>query len=223
MMASEIALFSKADSDPVLRAEVRKIIDAIRADNRMIYAQMRAEFDREVLSLSEDAESLWWHLLEEHKQRGGYGYEHVQDAVNRMPQHALRISGNLHAYSGDPGPIPSKTLNAAWLIARWFLAEFAFAFPPEPPTLPPVMRAPKPSLHEKQLQRQQDDLRTVIECVRLLCKQLDVESVHREKVFVRSGLYNARYRTAEMRAIDEGKVIETRLRKKVYLALAPGT
>lgn len=50
MMASEIALFSKADSDPVLRAEVRKIIDAIRADNRMIYAQMRAEFDREVLT-----------------------------------------------------------------------------------------------------------------------------------------------------------------------------
>lgn len=49
-MASEIALFSKADSDPVLRAEVRKIIDAIRADNRMIYAQMRAEFDREVLT-----------------------------------------------------------------------------------------------------------------------------------------------------------------------------
>lgn len=50
MMASEIALFSKADSDPVLRAEVRKIIDAIRADNRMIYAHMRAEFDREVLT-----------------------------------------------------------------------------------------------------------------------------------------------------------------------------
>lgn len=49
-MASELALFSKSDSDPVLRAEVRKIIDAIRADNRMICAQMRAEFNREVLT-----------------------------------------------------------------------------------------------------------------------------------------------------------------------------
>ena len=49
-MSCEIALFTKSDSDPVLRTEVRKIINMIRADNHMIYAQMRAEFDRDVLT-----------------------------------------------------------------------------------------------------------------------------------------------------------------------------
>ena len=180
------------------------------------------EINREVLTLSNEAEALWWRLRDEHKQRGGWGFEHVQDAVDRMPQHALRIAGNIHAYCGDEGPIPTSSLNAAWGLARWFLAEFAFAFPPAPPALPPVPRMPKLSVRDKQLQRQQEDLGTVIECIRQLCQQLDVEAVPREKVHVRSGLYNARFRTAEMRAIDEGQVIETRIRKEVRLALAPG-
>ena len=178
--------------------------------------------DREVLILSEEAEALWWRLLDEHNGRGGRGFEHVQDAVDRTPQHALRIAGNIHAYSGEEGPISASNVNAAWGVARWFLAEFAYAFLPEPPALPASPRVPKLSLHDKQLQRQQEDLRTVIDCIRQLCQQLDVEAVPREKVFIRSGLYRARYNTAEMRATDEGKVIETRVRNEVRLALAPG-
>lgn len=180
------------------------------------------ETHRTEMRLSDEAEALWWRLLKEHKQCGERGFEHVRDAFNRTPQQALRIAGNLHAYGNWSKAIPAKTLKAGWLIARWFLAEFAFAFPPERPALPVAPRSPKPSLRDKQLQRQQDDLRTVIDCIRLLCQQLGVESVPREKVRIRCGLYSARYLTAEMRAIDEGKVIENRFRKQTHLALAPG-
>ena len=54
----------------------------------------------------------------------------------------------------------------------------------------------------------------------MLCRQLESKSVPKEKVYIRSGLYNARFRTALMRLTDEGHVIEEHTRRAALLSIA---
>jgi hypothetical protein len=49
---------------------------------------------------------------------------------------------------------------------------------------------------------------------------LETKTVSKEKVYIRSGLYHARFRTALMRLTDEGEVIEERTRRTTLLSIA---
>ena len=173
--------------------------------------------DREVLVLSGEADQLWTRLVSDHDQRYGGHYCHFQDAANRTPQNARRLATNIHAYSRDPGDISSEALYAGWMISQWFLMEFACAFPPAQ-ILP--IKSSKPTPREKQQVRENEDCQRIIDCIRNLCLLTEAESVLKERVLVRCGLYNARFRTAVMRLVDEGHVLETRVRNKVHLSLA---
>lgn len=173
--------------------------------------------DAEVLYLSDDAQQLWKRLIVTHRQLAEGPFFHVQDAADRAPQQALRLAATIHGYSRTPGPISRDHMNAGWLLSQWYLREFACAFPPAP-ALP--MPALKLSPSDKRWQREQEDCRIVLETIQMLCRQMETKSVPKEKVYIRSGLYNARFRTALMRLTDEGQVIEEHTRRNALLSIA---
>lgn len=191
-----------------------------RARTHLAVRLMRLEAgitDREVLVLSGEAGQLWTRLVSDHDQRYGGHYCHFQDAADRTPQNARRLAANIHAYSVDPGDISSEALYAGWMISQWFLMEFSCAFPRAQIL---AVKSAKLTPREKQQVRENEDCQLIIERIHSLCQLLGTESVSKDKVFARSGLYNARFRTAVTRVIDEGHVLETRVRNKLHLSLA---
>jgi hypothetical protein len=174
--------------------------------------------EREVVKFSDGARDLWRQLVNEHEQLTRARYSHVQDAASRAMQNVVRIAGILHSYGGLSGDIPPETLNAAWVMVQWHMTEFAKLFPPSP--IAPLVRV-KPTAREKQLQREVDDARAILDCVAQLCGQLQEPAVLKSKVFIRSGLYHARFRTALMRLVDEGHVLESGEGKQTRVSIAP--
>ena len=173
--------------------------------------------DPAVLHLSDDAHQLWKRLVVTHRQLAEGPFFHVQDAADRAPQQALRLAANIHCYSRTPGPISRDSMNAGWLLSQWYLREFACAFKPMPALPIPALKL---SPSDKRLQREQEDCRIILETIRVLCRQLETKTVSKEKVYIRSGLYHARFRTALMRLTDEGEVIEERTRRTTLLSIA---
>jgi hypothetical protein len=174
--------------------------------------------NRDAVRLSDQARELWWQLAGELKYLTSTRYWHVQDAANRAMQNTLRLAGIIHCYSGESGEIRPETLYAAWAIIQWHMGQFAELFPPKP--LPPP--APfKLTSRGKQIQRELDDAKAILDCIAELCWRSGEPSVLKSKVFIRSGLYNARFRTALMRLIDEGKVLESEEGRQARLSIIP--
>ena len=173
---------------------------------------------REEMAFSPEACQLYWQLTKEHQRLTSTMYWHIQDAANRALQNVIRVSAIMHAFSGETGDIPANTLAAAYAIVEWHLAQFSEIFPPKPLPLP---TQPKPSTRERQLQRQFDDMRTITDCISELCCRSREPDALKSKVFVGSGLYNARFRTALMRLTDEGHVLESGEGKEARLSIVP--
>ena len=173
---------------------------------------------REEMAFSQEACQLYWQLTRERQHLTSTMYWHIQDAANRAMQNVIRISAIMHAFSGETGDIPPNTLAAAYAIVEWHLAQFSEIFPPKPLPLP---TQPKPSTRERQLQRQFEDMRTITDCISELCCRSREPDALKFKVFVGSGLYNARFRTALMRLTDEGHVLESGEGKEARLSIVP--
>ena len=176
------------------------------------------ETDPEVIAFSTEACQLWHELTAEHHHLTNTVYWHVQDAANRGMQNVVRVAGIIHSYDDLEGDIPPETLDAAWAIVQWHLAQFAELFPPEPlPVLPP----PKPSARDKQLYREIEDGKVIVNCITEMCWRNREPDALKSKVFIRSALYNARFRTALMRLIDEGVVLESGEGTLTRLSIVP--
>lgn len=168
------------------------------------------------IHFSPGAAQLWLELSAEQRHLAGAAYWHVQDAANRAMQNVARIAGIIHCYDDADGEISSEALKAAWAIVQWNLDQFARLFPPKP--LPP---APKPTTQEKQQRRECEDCQTILNCIAEACSRSRESDAMKSKVFIRSGLYNARFRTALMRLIDEGLVLESGEGQQARLSIVP--
>jgi hypothetical protein len=204
---------------PQLGHYLEPYIAQVRAHLTVRHMQLeRGETAREILAFSAEAErSLRWYILD-HDRRSDFEYQHVQDAATRMPQHAVRIGAIIHAYSGCDGQISAQIANAGWMFAVWYLKEFSLAFPPRA-----ILSNARPRLseQEKRMMRETDDCAVVLDCITTICRQLEIESAPAERVRARCSLYNARFRAALLRLIDEGRVLEERVRKKLHLRVVP--
>ena len=176
------------------------------------------ETDPDVIAFSPKACQLWHSMMAEHRQLTNTVYWHVQDAANRGMQNVVRVAGIIHSYDDLEGDIPPETLEAAWAIVQWHLAQFAELFPPEPlPVLPP----PKPTSRHKQLYREFEDGKVIVNCITEMCWRNQESDALKSKVFIRSALYNARFRTALMRLVDEGVVLESGEGNQTRLSIVP--
>jgi hypothetical protein len=173
---------------------------------------------REEMAFSPEACQLYWQLAQEHQRLTSTVYWHIQDAANRALQNVIRISAIMHAFSGETGDIQANTLAAAYAVVEWHLAQFSELFPPKPLPLP---KQPKPSTRERRLQRQFEDMRTITDCIIEVCCRGREPDALKSRVFVGSGLYNARFRTALMRLTDEGHVLESGEGKEARLSIVP--
>jgi len=173
---------------------------------------------REEMAFSPQACQLYWQLAQEHQRLTNTTYWQIQDAANRALQNVIRISAIMHAFSGETGDIPPDTLAAAYALVQWHLAQFSEIFPPKQLIWP---TQPKPSTRERQLQRQFEDMRTITDCIGELCCRSQKSDALKSKVFVGSGLYNARFRTALMRLTEEGHVLESGEGKEARLSIVP--
>jgi hypothetical protein len=162
--------------------------------------------DPDEIAFSPDACRLWDELVAEQRRRTTTVCWHVQDAANRAMQNVARIAGIIHSYLGEQGDISRETLEAAWAIVQWHMGQFAMLFPPAPLSSPPP---PKPTAQEKQLQREIEDGKAILDCIADACWRTKEPDALKSKVAIRSGLYNQRFRTALMRLVDEGAVLET--------------
>lgn len=174
------------------------------------------ETDPDVIAFSTEACQLWHEMMVEHRHLTNTVYWHVQDAANRGMQNVARVAGIIHSYDDVEGDIPPETLDAAWAIVQWHLGQFAELFPPEPL---PVLSPPKPSARDKQLYREMEDGKVIVNCISEMCWRNREPDALRSKVFVRSALYNARFRTALMRLVDEGVVLESGEGKHTRLSI----
>lgn len=158
------------------------------------------------ICFSPAATQLWFQLAAEQRRLAATDYWHAQDAANRSMQNVARLAGIIHCYCDHGDDISIESLRAAWAIVQWSLSQFARIFPPKP--LPPV-EMPKLSPQQKRQQRQVDDCQTILDCIADACARNREPDALKSNVFIRSGLYNARFRTALMRLVDEGVVLET--------------
>lgn len=174
--------------------------------------------DREVIKFSPNACQLWRDLIAEHRNLTSERYWHVQDAANRAMQNVARVAGIIHSYCNEEGDISSETLYAAWAIVQWHLGQFAELFPAEPLPMP---APPKATAQQKQLQREFEDGRTIVSCIAEMCQRSREPDALKSRVFIRSALYNARFRTALMRLVDDGLVLESGEGKATRLSIVP--
>lgn len=170
------------------------------------------------LYFSPDAAQLWRELLAEQRQMALSRYWHVQDAANRAMQNVARIAGIIQCYSEDGDEISVGALKAAWAIAQWHLGQFERLFPPK---ALPAVPMPKPTTQEKQQRREFDDCQKILDCIADACARNREADALKSKVFIRSGLYNARFRTALMRLVDEGMVVESGEGQQTRLSIVP--
>ncbi|MGH8244438.1 MAG: DUF3987 domain-containing protein, partial [Steroidobacteraceae bacterium] len=206
---------SLKDSDECLTAYHAKVEMFLK--HRL--AKLEAgETDPEVITFSTKACELWHEMLAEHRYLTNTVYGHMQDAANRGMQNVARVAGIIHSYDDAQGDIPPETLDSAWAIVQWHLAQFAELFPPEPLA---VLAPPKPSARDKQLYREIEDGKVIVNCISEMCWRNREPDALRSKVFVRSALYNARFRTALMRLVDEGVVLESGEGKHTRLSIVP--
>lgn len=173
---------------------------------RRLEALEAGQTDPDKIAFSPEACHLWHELMAEQRHLTNTVYWHVQDAANRAMQNVARIAGIIHCYLGGEGDISPETLEAAWAIVQWHMGQFAMLFPPAPLPSPPP---PKPTAQEKQLQREIEDGKAILNCIAEACWRTRESDALKSKVAVRSGLYNQRFRTALMRLVDEGAVLET--------------
>lgn len=174
--------------------------------------------ERQCLRFSPEACQLWEQLTHEHRQLTHSRYWAVQDAANRAMQNVARIAAIIHCYDTAKGMIGRETLYAAWAIVQRHMADFAQLFPPK---APPAPKPRKLSTRERQLQREFDDGRVILDCITEICWRASEPAALKSKVLVRSGLYNARFRTALMRLIDEGSVLESDQGNQMRLSITP--
>lgn len=172
----------------------------------------------EAIHFSPGAAHLWSHLATEQHHLTAAQYRHVQDAANRSMQNVARIAGIIHCYCDEGDDISVESLRAAWAIVQWSLGQFARTFPPK--ALPPAPVA-KPTPRQKRQQREIDDCQTILDCIAEACARNQEPDALRSKVLIRSGLYNARFRTALMRLVDEGVVLESDNGRGARLSILP--
>lgn len=176
------------------------------------------ETEPEVIAFSPEACQLWQELSAEQHNLTNTMYWHVQDAANRAMQNVARVAGIIHSYDDVGGDIPSETLDAAWAIVQWHLTQFAELFPPKPL---PAPLPPKPTAQEKQFWRETEDGKVILNCITEMCWRNREPDALKSKVFIRSGLYNARFRTALMRLVDEDVVLESGEGTQTRLSIVP--
>lgn len=170
------------------------------------------------IDFSPDACHLWQELLAEQRALTDTAYWHVQDAANRAMQNVARIAGIIHCYGEAEGEISAETLQAAWAIVQWHMEEFARLFPPKQLPQAPL---PKPTAQQKQLRREQEDCQAILKCITETCWRNSEPDALKSKVYIRSALYHSRFRTALMRLVDEGAVLETGDGQQARLSIVP--
>lgn len=207
--------YSMNDPDEHLKTYHAKVESFLRERHERLE---RGETDPETLAFSPKAIQLWHDLTAEHRNLTFRTYWPVQDAANRAMQNVARIAGIIHSYSDEVGEVSERTLEAAWMIVQWHMAQFAELFPPKPLPAPPPIRL---TTQQKQLQREIEDGKAIVHCISEMCWRNQEPDALKAKVFVRSGLYNARFRTALMRLVDEGVVLESGEGAQMRLSMVP--
>lgn len=176
------------------------------------------DYETEAIHFSPGAAQLWSQLVNEQQHLTASQYRHVQDAANRSLQNVTRIAGIIHCYSDEGSEISTDSLMAAWAIVQWSLGHFARIFPPQ---APPAIQMPKLTPQQKRQQREIEDCQTILNCIVEACVRNCEPDALKSKVFIRSGLYNARFRTALMRLVDEGQVLESGIGSTSRISIVP--
>jgi hypothetical protein len=179
---------------------------------------------REEMEFSPEACQLYWEIVQDLKQLARTTYWHMQDATNRALQVVIRVAAIMHAFSGDTGNIPSPTLEAAYAIVQWHLAQFAEIFPPEPfVPAPPQQLSPQERTWQRQSQRIAEDRQSILNIITELCMQNRESSALKSEVMTlfRERAYDARFRAALLRLVKAGEVLETGDGKDARLSIVP--
>jgi len=179
---------------------------------------------REEMEFSPEARQLYWEIVQELKQLGGTTYWHMQDATNRALQIVIRVAAVMHAFSGDKSNIPPQTLEAAYAIVQWHLAQFAEIFPPKPfVPAPPPQLSPQERTWQRQLQRITDDRQSILNIITELCDHNRESSALKSDVMTlfRERAYDSRFRAALLRLVRANEVLETGEGHHTRLSIIP--
>ena len=166
--------------------------------------------DQTVITFDQGATELWQSLAAgmQHAPTGQPPF--MQEVTNRSMSNAARIAGALHAFFGDSCQLTRDFLHVGWLIVQWHLEQYREQF--QPGLAPVPMIPPRANLvlspRQKQEQREREDGSLILEKIEEQCRLMFTDAALKSKVCIRSGLYSARFRTALMRLVDQGMVIE---------------
>ena len=178
---------------------------------------------RDEMEFSPEACQLYWEIVQDLKQLA-WKYWHMQDATNRALQIVIRVAAVMHAFSGDTGNIPPQTLEAAYAIVQWHLAQFAEIFPPKPfVPAPPPQLSPQERTWQRQLQRITEDRQSILNIITELCTHNRESSALKSEVMTlfRERAYDARFRAALLRLVKCEEVLETGEGKEARLSIMP--
>jgi len=90
----------------------------------------RGDFEREVLTFSEDATQLYKDKANEIEMliRPDGAWFEIRDFASKALEHAGRVSGLLHKFCNQEGQISADTFTRAWTLVHWHAEEFKSLF-----------------------------------------------------------------------------------------------
>ena len=91
------------------------------------------EFDRVVVEFSEDAKARWFELAIQTEQmlRQGEYLSDINDFAAKVTEILGRLAAAMHYFNGDGGKVTLDTLERAFTIIRWHVAETKRLFSPQ--------------------------------------------------------------------------------------------
>lgn len=167
--------------------------------------QEAEDMNPDALELSPEGRQAYADLTHADEFVVGFQNRHMHDAINRGKQSALRISGIIQMFEDAETEISVSAVLTACDVVRKSLREYARMFPPEMMPIRKIQARPMTAI-ERRAQREVEDCQRVLEVTAELCRLTQQPEVPRSRVMIRSGLYAARFSTAEMRLVDEGRI-----------------
>lgn len=85
---------------------------------------------REILEFTDDAKARWFEIAQynETKLREGEYLSDINDFASKMMDIIARLAATMHYFSGESGKITRDTLERAYNIVQWHLAEYKYLF-----------------------------------------------------------------------------------------------
>lgn len=100
----------------------------------LYYFKMKSgNFERETLELTDDANAAIFTIeqkIEDQLREGGYMHD-INDFASKMTNIITRLAAAMHYFAGEIGKITLDTLQRAYRIVDWHLAEYKLLFSPQ--------------------------------------------------------------------------------------------